>query len=126
MRMQLHSWLNRQFDPDSVVTRTVSLLAVVASVAVSLVGYSVLPEEIQIRWTLGTGVYYGPEFAPTAAVMAVFPLLVGVTALGGRWLVTHPELREEPAAVRRLVALVAAGSVLLLLVVQAVLVVANL
>jgi len=51
----------------------------------SLVAAGLLPDRVRIHWTLGLGWYYGPEFAPTLLVLAVFPVIVGATALGGYW-----------------------------------------
>lgn len=126
---QTRSWLGEQSgtDSDRVSPTLLGYLGpVVASVLVSVVGYSLLPGEIQIHWTLGAGPYYGPEFAPTALVLAVFPVLLAGIVLSARWCATRLALAEEPAIVRRLYALAVVGTSLLLLVVQVGLVVANL
>jgi hypothetical protein len=57
------------------------LIAVCASIALSVLSYGWFPEAMRIHWTFGYGPYYGPEFAPTAVVLALFPaLVVGVLA----------------------------------------------
>lgn len=68
-------------------------LLVLASAAISLVGGGVLPEQIRIRWTVGT--YYGPEFAPALLVMAAFPLFVAGLFVGLRALARVFERAEE-------------------------------
>lgn len=55
---------------------TGGFIAVCASIALSVLSYSALPESIRIHWQLGYGPYYGPEFAPTAVVLAAFPVVL--------------------------------------------------
>ncbi|UTF54231.1 hypothetical protein [Natronosalvus rutilus] len=62
------------------------LVIVLASVALSAVSYGRLSDTVRIRWTIGT--YYGPEHAPTLAVLVAFPVsLIGLYA-GAQWLRT--------------------------------------
>jgi len=56
---------------------------VVVSIASSVLAMGALPETMRIHWTLGAGPYYGPEFAPTAAVLVLFPVLVAALFVGG-------------------------------------------
>ncbi len=58
------------------------LLVVLASIALSVAAALALGETVRIRWSVGT--YYGPEFAPTALVLAAFPVLTVLTYLGLR------------------------------------------
>ncbi|WP_226480794.1 hypothetical protein [Natrinema amylolyticum] len=69
------------------------VLLVLASVAVSLASARVLGDSVRIRWTVGT--YYGPEYAPTAVALALFPALVAATYLGLRALGTVLEGTPE-------------------------------
>jgi len=70
------------------------------STALSALAYGALPEQIRIHWTLGMGPYYGPEFAPTSAVLVGFPALIAGVALGAYWLEKRLRRTEEFAAVR--------------------------
>lgn len=60
--------------------------AVLLSTLASVIASGLLPEQIRIHWTLGMGPYYGPEFAPTVLVLAVFPVSVSILAIGTHWL----------------------------------------
>lgn len=55
---------------------------VVVSIAASVLAVGTLPERIRIHWTLGAGPYYGPEFAPVEAVLALFPVTVATLFVG--------------------------------------------
>jgi hypothetical protein len=103
-----------------------SLTVVAASVLVSLVSYGLLPSRVRIHWSLGLGPYYGPEFAPTLLVLALFPALVTTGALAGRWGVRRLERDDRVEGVRPYGSLALVGSLALLVVFQAGLVAANL
>ena len=101
------------------------VLAVMSSIATSVLAYSTLPGRMRIHWSLG-GPYYGPEFASTLIVMVAFPLLVAGFYGGGRWLRAYLERSTAFDAIR----LLYDGAILLalteVLVFQFVLVWANL
>jgi hypothetical protein len=80
---------------------------------------------MRIHWTLGAGPYYGPEFAPTTVVLAAFPLLVAVTALGAYWGGARLRDSEGFATVRSYYVVAVLGTILSLLVIQSSLVIAN-
>lgn len=65
----------------------------VISIIISIVSYNALGEMTRIRWTIGT--YYGPEYAPTVAVVAVFPVFVVALYVGFRWLRRYLEKAKE-------------------------------
>lgn len=71
------------------------LLVVLASVVVSIVARGVLTETVRIRWTVGTHYHYGPEHAPTVAVLAAFPIALLVLYAGFRWLGRSLERVDE-------------------------------
>jgi hypothetical protein len=52
-----------------------------ASALGSVVASGALEGQMRIHWTLGTGPYYGPEFAPTGLVLTLFPVLIAGTAV---------------------------------------------
>lgn len=97
-----------------------------ASLLASLVAHAALPARLRIHWTLGIGEYYGPEFAPTSLVLALFPLLIAGGAIGGWLLVTALRDVSEPADARPYDAVAVVGTLAALLAVQVVLIVANL
>lgn len=99
---------------------------VLLSVALSSIGYGILPAQMRIHWTLGMGPYYGPEFAPTLAVLSGFPVLIGGLALGTYWLDTLLRRIEEFAAIRPYYAIGMVGALGFLVVFQGALIVANL
>ena len=72
----------------------------VLSAALSALTYGLLPDRLRVHWTLGAGPYYGPEFAPTPAVLIGFPALIAGLALGTYWLDTRLRRTEEFAAAR--------------------------
>lgn len=53
---------------------------------------------MRIRWSVGT--YYGPEYAPTLAVLAGFSIVVAIAYLGFRWLALLLEGTDEFDAAR--------------------------
>ena len=55
---------------------------VVASIVLSVVSVAALPRTIRIHRSLGAGPYYGPEFAPTGGVLALFPALAATLVVG--------------------------------------------
>jgi hypothetical protein len=71
------------------------LIAVCASIALSVLSYGRLPESMRIHWQLGSGPFYGPEFAPTAIVLTLFPILVA-SVLAGSVLLAN-RLRNDPS-----------------------------
>jgi hypothetical protein len=81
--------------PGARPLRIGGLIAVCASIALSVLSYGRLPESMRIHWTFGYGPYYGPEFAPTAVVLALFPALV-VGVLAGSALLAR-QLRNDPS-----------------------------
>lgn len=101
------------------------LTATLASVIGSLVGYGPLPARIRIHWSLG-GPYYGPEFAPTWVILLLFPLLVGGLALGFYCVASGLRAVDEFDAVRPFYTLAAIGTLGVLVVTQALLIVVNL
>lgn len=70
-------------------------IAACASIALSVLSYGHLPESMRIHWQFGYGPFYGPEFAPTAIVLALFPALV-VGVLAGSALLAS-RLRKDPS-----------------------------
>lgn len=71
------------------------LLVVLASIAVSVASYGMLADSMRIHWQFGYGPYYGPEFAPTGPLLALFPVLVTVLLAGAGLL--ERALADEPA-----------------------------
>lgn len=101
-----------------------AVLAPLLSVATSLVGYGLLPARVRVHWSLG-GPYYGPEFAPTAPMLATVTVLVVGLAVGGYWLGSRLRaLEADGVAFPYAVAVV--GTLAVLVGTQALLVVANL
>lgn len=74
------------------------LVLVLASAVLSVATAGPLGTEMRIRWTVGT--YYGPETAPTAVVLAAFPVLVAIAFLGLRGLAGVLERTGEFDAAR--------------------------
>jgi hypothetical protein len=95
-----------------------SLAAVFASVSASLLTYGSLPSELPV----GTG----PETAPTALVLTIFPVLVAAVAFGGHWLATRLRAVDEFRDIRALHTTAVLGILLVVLGSQASLVLANL
>lgn len=102
----------------------VGVLAVLASLALSIVAYGHLGQSLRIRWAVGT--HYGPEHASTLAVLGALTLTMIVVAVGSRLLVTVVDTRGGPAAVRRAVEIVSVGVLVSLLLLQTLLVGMNL
>jgi hypothetical protein len=57
------------------------LATVVVSMLGSVVASGMLQGQMRIHWTLGMGPYYGPEYAPSLLVLALFPVLIAGTAV---------------------------------------------
>lgn len=66
---------------------------VLVSSLVSVVAHSALTTSIRIRWSVGT--HYGPEHAPTVAVLVVFPVTLAALYLGSRWFRTYLDRDDE-------------------------------
>jgi len=113
-------------DDHALVLTGGSLLVVAASVLGSIVSYGMLPARMRIHGTLGAGPYYGPEFAPELLVLALFPAFVAGGAIVGWWAVRRLRTVEEVTAVRPYDALVVVGTLVLLLVSQMAIVLADL
>jgi len=129
MRQRTRSWFENWTDgggSDGSLAALGSVTAVLASVLTSIVGYQMLPAEMQIHWTLGSGPYYGPEFAPTVVVLAAFPVVIGVVALGANWLANRLSQELAGRTDRLAYTISVVGTVAVLLGVQIGLVVANL
>jgi len=101
------------------------LVAVLSSVAVSVVAHGTLPSTMRIHWSFGLGPYYGPEFAPTTVVLGGFSLLVTATALGAYWIGARLRRHDAFASVRPYYVMAMLGTLGSLLVTQVLLVVAN-
>lgn len=130
MKRRTRSWIEHWTGTDSSTRQPATIVcagvAVLLSTLVSLVGYGLLPAEMRIHWTLGSGPYYGPEFAPTAVVLALFPVLIGVVSLGGAVLGAQLPLEDEPRTARLAYAAAFLGVLLALLGTQVGIVAANL
>lgn len=111
---------------DTLVLTGGSLLVVAMSVSGSIVSYGLLPARLRIHWTLGVGPYYGPEFAPKLLVLVLFPALVAGGAIVGWWGVRRLRTVEEVTAFRPYDAFAVVGTLVLLLVGQVAIVLANL
>lgn len=103
-----------------------SAAAVLTSVLVSVLASGPLPDSVRIHWTLGAGEYYGPEFAPTALVLGLFPVSVGLAALVGWSVGATLERVDGFDAVRPLYAAAVLSTLTVLVATQAVVVWANL
>ncbi len=103
-----------------------SLVSTLVSAAGSILAYGAVSGRMRIHWTLGAGPHYGPEFAPAALVLAVFPVLVAGVALGAYALDSLLRHDETFALVRPYYALSIVGTLTVLLIAQGALVVANL
>lgn len=111
-------------DPSLGLTSIGGLLVVALSVAVSLGSYGALGAVTRIRWSIGT--HYGPEFAPTLAVVTVFPVVVTVLYIGFRWFGTFLEETSEFENARLLYEFVAFATLGTVVFVQGLLVALNL
>lgn len=114
------------FDPSSRFRPTAwsGLLVVASSVLLSVFAGGAVGDSVRIRWSIGT--YYGPEYAPATLVLAAFPVAAAVAYLGFRLLASRLERTagfEDARDVYEVCALATLGAIVL---VQAVLVVANL
>jgi uncharacterized membrane protein len=74
-----------------------ALLTLLASIAMGVFAYGVLPNSLRIHWG---GPYYGPEFAPKLLVLALFPVLAGVLFVGLRVIAVQLDRFEEFETVR--------------------------
>lgn len=97
----------------------------VLSIALSGFAYGFLPEQMQIHWTLGLGPYYGPEFAPKLAILTAFPATIAGIVLGSYQLDTRFQHVEEVLAVRPYYTAAVVGTLVILLISQVVLIIAN-
>lgn len=103
-----------------------SVAATLVSALVSVLAYGPLPDSVRIHWTLGAGEYYGPEFAPTALVLGLFPVAVALAALVGWSVGATLERVDGFDAVRPLYAAAVLSTLTVLVATQAVVVWANL
>ena len=120
-------WLSRRLAAGPLrPTAGGGLALVFVSAAVSLAAWVLLEETMRIRWSVGT--YYGPESAPTAVVLAAFPVLVAVAVgtLRGIAVVLERSDGDEFDAVRPYYAVATLTVLLSLVVTQVALVAANL
>lgn len=108
------------FRPSSIG----GLLAVLASVAVSVASADALGESVRIRWSVGT--YYGPEHAPATIVLVAFPLALTGLYVGFRLLGGYLDRVDGFDEVRILYEVSVLASLLALLGVHVALVAANL
>ncbi|RQG95937.1 hypothetical protein [Natrarchaeobius chitinivorans] len=102
------------------------LIVVLSSIAVSLVALQFLGSQLRIHWSVGTHYQLGPEYAPTLAVLAAFPIIVtalfaGLSLLGRR--LERVESFEDGRAYYELVAF---GTMTAVVIFQVTLVGANL
>ena len=81
------------------------------SSAGSLIAYGMVPDQLRIHWTLGMGPYYGPEFAPTGALLALFPVFVLTVGVGAHWANTELQGTDTRDVVRSCLALGTLGYV---------------
>ena len=100
------------------------LAVVAASAVLSVLARTSLGDSVRIRWSVGT--YYGPEFAPTAPVFAAFPVVVAALYVGFRWLAARLERADDLGDGRIAYELSALLTLLVVLLVQVALLVANL
>jgi hypothetical protein len=63
-------------------TGVAGALIVLASAGLSLAAARPLGDRVRIRWTVGETYQFGPEHAPTDAVLLAFPLLVALAFVG--------------------------------------------
>ncbi|QRV13688.1 hypothetical protein JMJ58_12060 [Haloterrigena salifodinae] len=119
-------WLRTRLGRSSPLRPTGGggLALVAVSAAVSLAAAGLLGGTLRIRWSVGT--YYGPEYAPTAIVLAAFPILVAVAVSAFRGGATLLEQTETGSRERGYYELAALSVLLSLLVAQLALVLANL
>ncbi|WP_126662189.1 hypothetical protein [Haloterrigena salifodinae] len=119
-------WLRTRLGRSSPLRPTAGggLALVAVSAAVSLAAAGLLGETLRIRWSVGT--YYGPEYAPTAIVLAAFPILVAVAVGAFRGGATLLEQTETDSRERGYYELATLSVLLSLLVAQLALVLANL
>lgn len=100
------------------------LTIVLASLVVSIASANALGSTVRIRWSVGT--HYGPEHAPTIAVLATIPIVVGLALVVFRAGATVLERADGSDALRGYYELTTGTVLLWLFLVQVVLVVANL
>jgi hypothetical protein len=100
------------------------LAAVAASVLLSVLARTNLGDSVRIRWSVGT--YYGPEFAPTDPVFAAFPVAAAALYVGFRRLAARLERADDLGDGRIAYELSVLLTLLVVLLIQVVLLVANL
>lgn len=101
------------------------LLVVLASTVLSLVARGFLGERLRIRWTVGAHYHVGPEYVPTLAALVAFPVSAAVLYVGGHLLRRWLEAVEGTAETRSAYEAAVVGTLALLVVLQAALVLAN-
>lgn len=102
------------------------LVTVTLSLVASIIGYATLPARLRIHWTLMDGPYYGPEFAPTVVVVALFPLAIASIGVGAYWIGTRVHHADEFAGARPYYILGILGMLVTILLTQLVIFIANL
>lgn len=103
-----------------------SLTLTLVSAAGSIVASGLVSEQMRIHWSLGMGPYYGPEFAPAAVVLGLFPALIGGLSVGAYWVDTRLQQVEGFAALRPYYILAVMGTLTVLVVAQGLVIAANL
>ena len=104
-------------------------IAVIVSIALSIVSYGHLGGTVRIRWTVGSYHHYGPEYVSTLGVLVAFPVILTALSLGAYWIERSVQRSADIEAVEeiRLVFGLAVALILGLIVVgQLVIVVLNL
>lgn len=102
-----------------------AVLAAGVTVALGALAYGAVPDRVRVHWTLGAGPYVGPETLPKPLGLFAVPA-AAVLTLGSLWLLRAAVDSGSEPRVRRHCDLAALLVLCLLLVVQAVVVLANL
>lgn len=102
-------------------------LIVVISCIVSILSYGALAENMRIhyRWTIGSYSHYGPEYAPTVAVLAAFPVIIAGVVIGFYWLGNYLDQLDDSNDLRLIFDGIALATLVMLVSVQIALILAN-
>ncbi len=68
----------------SIVPPIANIGFVLTSVLASAWAVTVFDAAVRIRWHVGEGVYWGPEYAPAILVFGLFPVAIGAVYAGSR------------------------------------------